>query len=86
LFRKSRIFISNKTTQIKQEAISIYHRLQSSDTEEVKEAMKEHLQLVDRLYEDNKYYLAPHQYEAAKKDFEYFMRLINLAEGYHKEG
>jgi len=48
--------------------------------------MKEHLQLVDRLCEDNKYYLAPQQYEAAKKDFEYFMRLINLAEGYHKEG
>jgi len=48
--------MSNKTTQIKQEAISIYQRLQSSDG------------------------------EAAKKDFEYFMRLIELAEEYRKEG
>jgi len=41
---------------------------------------------VDRLYEENKNLMAPQQYEAAKKDFEYFMRLIELVEEYHKEG
>jgi len=48
--------------------------------------MGEYLQLVDRFYEENKYLLAPQQYEAAKKDFEYFVRLVKLAEEYHKEG
>ena len=30
--------------------------------------------------------MAPQQYKAAKKDFEYFMRLIELAMEYRKEG
>jgi len=47
--------------------------------------MGEYLQLVDRFYENNKYDLAPQQYEAAKTDFEYFMMLIELAEAYRKE-
>jgi len=78
--------MSAKTTQMKQEALSIYTKLQSPDTEEVKAAMGEYLQLVDQFYEENKSYLAPQQYETAKKDFEYFMRLVKLAEEYHKEG
>jgi len=78
--------MSNKTAQMKQEVQDIYDKLQSLDVEEVKAAMEEYLQLVDRFYEENKCHLAPQQYEAAKKDFEYFMRLIKLAEGYHKEG
>jgi len=76
--------MSPKTT-LKQEALSIYTKLQNPDADEVKAAMGEYLQLVDRFYEENKYYLAPQQYEAAKKDSEYFMRLIELAEGYNKE-
>jgi len=76
----------NKTLQMKQEALSIYSRLQSSDPEEVKAAMGEYLKLVDRFYEENKYYLAPQQNATAKKDFEYFMRLIELAMEYRKEG
>jgi len=78
--------MSAKTTQMKQEAIGIYNRLQSPDAEEVKAAMVEHLQLVDRFYEDNNHCLAPQQYEAAKKDFEYFMRLIDLALAYFADG
>ena len=76
--------MSPKTT-LKQEALSIYTKLQSPDTEEVKAAMGEYLQLVERFYEENKYYLAPEQYETAKKDFEYFVRLVELAEEYHKD-
>ena len=78
--------MSNKTTQMKQEAINIYTKLQSSDPAKAKGAMGEYLQLVDRFYENNKYDLAPQQYEAAKTDFEYFMILTELAAEYHKEG
>jgi len=77
--------MSPKTIQIKQEAINIYQRLQSPDAEEVKAAMGDYLQLVDRFYEENEYLMAPQQNATAKKDFEYFMRLIELAEEYRKE-
>ena len=46
--------MSNKTAQMKQEALSIYTKLQRSDPEEVKAAMGEYLQLVERFYEENK--------------------------------
>jgi len=71
--------MSAKTTQMKQEARSIYNKLQSPDAEASKVAMEEYLQLVERFYEGNKYLMAPQQYEAAKTDFEYFMRLLELA-------
>ena len=77
--------MSAKTT-LKQEALGIYTKLQNPDTEEVKAAMAEYLQLVNRFYEENKSYLAPQQYEATKTDFEYFMVLVELAAEYHKEG
>jgi len=77
--------MSAKTT-LKQEALSIYTKLQNPDADEVKAAMGEYLQLVDRFHEENEYLMAPEQYETAKKDFEYFMLLIELAVEYHKEG
>ena len=77
--------MSPKTT-LKQEALSIYTKLQNPDADEVKAAMGEYLQLADRFYEKNKYLMAPQQYEAAKTDFEYFMVLVELAAEYHKEG
>jgi len=79
-------FMSNKTAQMKQEALSIHKKLQSLDAEEVKAAMGEYLNLVDRFYQENEHLMTPQQYEAAKKDYEYFMRLIALAGEYRKEG
>lgn len=78
--------MSNKTAHMKQEAQSIYAKLQSLDAEEVKVAMVDYLQLVDRFYEENEHLMAPQQYETSKKDFAYFMRLIELAGEYRKEG
>jgi hypothetical protein len=49
--------------------LPIYKKLHSPDAEELKAAMGECLELVDQFYEDNKYYLAPQQYETAKKRF-----------------
>jgi len=40
----------------------------------------------DRLKDAGKGLENSEQYEAAKKDSEYFMRLIELAVEYHKEG
>lgn len=31
-------------------------------------------------------HLAPHQYRVAKQDFEYFMRLLDLAIAYYRDG
>ncbi|HUS87976.1 MAG TPA: hypothetical protein VMW91_01170 [Desulfosporosinus sp.] len=78
--------MSNKIAQMKQKALSIYTKLQSPDPQEVQAAMGEYLQLVDRFYHENEHLIAPQQYEAAKKDFEYFMRLIDLAVAYFADG
>ena len=78
--------MSNKTAKMKQEAQGLYTQLQSSDAEEVKGAMGEYLQLVDRFYRENENLMAPQQYATAKENFEYFVQLLELAEEYHKEG
>ena len=46
-------------TTLKQEALSIYTKLQSPNAEEVKAAIGEYLQLVDRFYEGYEYLMAP---------------------------
>ena len=76
----------DKVMQIKQEVLAIQSKLMSSEVKEVKAAMKKYEQLVDWYYRENGDLMAPQQYETAKKDFEYFMRLIDLAEECHKEG
>ncbi|GAI53779.1 unnamed protein product [marine sediment metagenome] len=57
----------------------------SSDAEEVKAAMKEYERLVDWFYRENGDLMAPQQHEAAKKDVEYFMFLVELALAHHKQ-
>jgi competence protein ComGC len=41
---------------------------------------------VDRFYQGNEYLMASEQYEAAKQDFEYFLRLLYLAIHYSPMG
>jgi hypothetical protein len=43
-------------------------------------------QLVDRFYQENEDLMAAQQYRAAKKDYEYFIRLVELALAYYREG
>ena len=74
----------NKILQIKKETLDIQSKLISSGVEEVKAAMKEYEQLVDRFYSENGDLMAPQQYEATKKDLEYFMFLVELAVAYHE--
>jgi len=70
--------------QIKEETLDIQSKLISSDVEEVMAAMKKYEQLVDWFYHESGDFMAPKQYEAAKKDLEYFIFLMELAEAYHQ--
>ena len=74
----------NKILQTKKETLDIQCKLISSDVEEVKAAMKEYEQLVDWFYQENEDLMASPQHKAAKKDLEYFIFLIELAEAYHQ--
>jgi hypothetical protein len=64
--------------EMKITAQGILGRLNGADPGDVQAAMKEYTALVDRFYQVSEY-LAPQQYRAAKQDFEYFMRLLELA-------
>lgn len=48
-------------------------------------AEKRYHQLLNEFYADNEDLLASSQYEAAKEDYEYFLRLITLAIAYWEE-
>ena len=41
--------------------------------------------LVDRFYRENEEIMASSQFEVEKKDFEYFMRLVNLAIAFFRD-
>ena len=65
--------------EIKLSALSILERIKSTDNVYDQNAMGEYTSLVKRFYRDNKQFMAPQQYWMAKHDFEYFMRLLDLA-------
>ena len=73
---------------IKETAIELAKTLSAEDVPGIafsaaEEAMR---QLVDRLYRENEDMMTSEQYEAARNDFEYFARLVNLAEAYYRDG
>ena len=76
----------NRMIQIRQEALDIRDRLMGSDIEVVTAAEKDLEQLLERFYEENRDVMPPQQYEAARKDFGYFLTLIEMAVGYYKPG
>lgn len=69
--------------EIKLKALQIQSCLEGDDDEKIKETYRD---LVDRFYRENEDVIPPQQYEAAKKDFEYFMRLVDLALAYYRDG
>lgn len=76
--------IINSLKDIKLSAQGILERLNGTNPGDVQAAMTVYSALVDRFYQVSEH-LAPHQYEAAKKDFEYFMRLVDLAYHYYAD-
>ena len=76
-----------KTIQwIKQSAIVLKPSLRSEDPEEFETARYAHKDLVDRFYSETADYVPLSQHKAAERDFEYFLRLIDLALAYFADG
>ena len=71
--------------EIRFQALRIEPYLVGDDEEGIEKAKATYEDLVDRFYqvEEN---LSPHQYRAAKKEFEYFMRLVDLAMALCRDG
>jgi len=80
---KERLLKLNTMTQIRQEALDIRDRLMGSDIGVITEAEKDLERLLEQFYTENKDVMAPQQYEAARKDFGYFLTLVEMAVGYY---
>jgi len=65
--------------------LRLQYELIGDDVEALRVFQAAHEQLLNRFYEENEDLMAPQQYEAAKQDYEYFMRLVDLAY-YHYKG
>jgi len=64
---------------IKQSAMVLKPSLRSEDPKEFEEARRAHKDLVDRFYAETSDYIPLSQYKAAERNFEYFLRLIDIA-------
>ena len=73
-----------KMIQIQQEALDVKDRLMASEIEVVRKAEKDLEHLLARFSDENQDMMALEQYEAAKKDFGYFLTLIETAIGYYR--
>jgi hypothetical protein len=69
----------NSLTYIRESALHLIDSLASENAFEVLSARMQLSILVDRFYQENTDYISPEQYEAAKKDFEYFLELLETA-------
>jgi len=58
----------------------------SDDAEALRTFQIAHEQLLNKFYEENEDLIAIQQYKAAKQDYEYFMRLVDLAFHYYLDG
>lgn len=67
---------------IRESAIFLKPSLESDNPKEIEEARDAHTDLVDRFYSETADHMPQSQYEAARRNFEYFLRLIDLALAY----
>jgi len=65
--------------EILKEAQPVKTYLKSPDLTEAKSVVESYGHLVDRFYEINQNILAKQQYMTAKVDFDYFLRILELA-------
>jgi len=70
---------------IKETALKLQQTLVGSDIAAIKIAETALIQLIDQFYKENKDMMAPPQHQAAKRDYAYFMRLVDLALAYYRE-
>jgi hypothetical protein len=71
---------------IRQSAVFLKPSLESDDPEEIGEAKQGHKDLLDSFYAEVSDYMPLAQYNAAERDFEYFLRLTDLALAYFIDG
>ena len=71
---------------IRQSATFLKTSLESDDYEELEEAKRGYKDLLDSFYAEVSDYMPLSQYKAAERDFEYFLRLIDLALAYFIAG
>ena len=72
-----------KLIQMRQDALKINDRLMEPDIDAVVTAEKDLAKLRDQSFGENQDMMTPQQHESAKKDFGYFLTLLELAIGYH---
>ena len=77
--QKERVLKAKTMVEIMEEALDLQESLENSDISVVRAAERDLQKLVDRFYHENQDLMAPGQYEAAKKDFEYFTTLVEMA-------
>lgn len=63
--------------------LRLQYDLIGDDVEALRTFQIAHEQLLNRFYDENEDLIAIQQYKAAKKDFEYFMQLVDLAYHHH---
>lgn len=63
--------------------LRLQYNLIGDDVEALRTFQIAHKQLLNRFYEENEDLIAIQQYKAAEQDYEYFMRLVDLAYHYH---
>lgn len=71
---------------IRQSAIFLKPSLESEDHEEIEEAKQGYKDLLDSFYAEVSDLVPLKQMNAARRDFEYFLRLIDLALAYFMDG
>jgi hypothetical protein len=81
---KERVSKAKAMIEIMEEALDLQDGLKDSDVSVVRAAERDLQKLIDRFYHENKDMMVPQQYEAAKKDFEYFTTLVEMALEYYK--
>lgn len=64
--------------------MAIQRVLAGSDPDKFSDAEESYRELLDDFYEEYQDLMAPQQYEAAKKDPDYFIVLIQLADYYQR--
>jgi rubrerythrin len=81
---EERISKAKTMLEIMEEALDLQNSLHNSDISVVRAAEQDLQKLIDRFYHENRDMMASGQYEAAKKDFEYFTTLVEMALEYYK--
>ena len=76
---KERVLKAKTMIEIVEEALDLQDRLNDSDDNVVRAAEQDLKKLIDRFYHENRDMMVPQQYEAARKDFKYFMKLLTLS-------